>query len=257
MSDKTATQRTAGERIAKRIARAGVASRREAERMILAGRVRLNGRRLASPAVNVGPDDMIEIDGRPIPTPEDPRLWRYHKPRGLVTSTRDPEGRPTIFERLPPELPRVMAVGRLDITSEGLLLLTNDGTLKRHLELPTTGWLRRYRVRIHGRPDDRSLEPLRRGITIDGERFRPMRVTIDHQQGANAWLTIAVREGRNREIRRALGALGFPVSRLIRVSYGSFQLGRLARGAVEEVPARVLREQLGAAGVAGYRLTPT
>ena len=245
MSTTSSSDGPQTERIAKRLSRAGVASRREAERLIRAGRVRLNGRVLDTPAVNVGPEDVIEVDGRPIPEPDRPRLWRYHKPRGLVTSARDEEGRPTIFDRLPPGLPRVMPVGRLDIASEGLLLLTNDGGLKRRLELPATGWMRRYRVRVHGRPDDAMLEPLRQGITVDGECFRPMDVRIDRQQGTNAWLTIGVREGRNREIRRALAALGLPVSRLIRISYGPFQLGRLPKGAVEEVPGRVLRDQLG------------
>lgn len=245
MSTSSTSDGPQTERIAKRLSRAGIASRREAERLIREGRVRVNGRVLSTPAFNVGPDDVIEVDGRTVGEPDRPRLWRYHKPRGLVTTARDEKGRPTIFERLPPELPRVMPVGRLDIASEGLLLLTNHGELKRRLELPATGWVRRYRVRVHGRPDDEALEPLRRGITVDGERFRPMQVSIDRWQGTNAWLTIGVREGRNREIRRALGALGLPVSRLIRVSYGPFQLGGLPRGAVEEVPARVLKDQLG------------
>ena len=234
-----------GERIAKRLARAGVASRREAERMIEAGRVRLNGRVLATPAVNVTEADRITVDGKPLAAPEPPRLWRYHKPAGLVTTTRDEKGRPTIFERLPDELPRVMTVGRLDLNSEGLLLLTNDGAIKRRLELPSTGWLRKYRVRVHGAPSDDALGPLRRGITVEGERFQPMSVSIDRQQGANAWLTVGLREGRNREVRRALEAIGLVVNRLIRISYGPFQLGDLASGAVEEVRAKVLADQLG------------
>lgn len=233
------------ERIAKRLARAGVASRREAERMIADGRVRLNGRRLETPAVTVTPADRIEVDGKPVAEPEPARLWRYHKPAGLVTTARDEQGRPTVFDRLPPELPRVVSVGRLDLTSEGLLLLTNDGELKRRLELPSTGWLRRYRVRVHGRPDAERLAPLERGIEIEGERFQPMQVAVDRQQGANAWLTLGLREGRNREIRRALSAVGFDVNRLIRVSYGPFQLGELAAGAVEEVRPKVLADQLG------------
>ncbi len=235
----------AGERIAKRLARAGVASRREAERMIEAGRVTLNGTVLASPAVNVTARDRILVDGRPLPEAEAPRLWRYHKPAGLVTTARDEQGRPTVFDRLPPELPRVVSVGRLDLSSEGLLLLTNDGELKRRLELPSTGWLRKYRVRVHGTPTDAMLAPLTRGLTVDGERFQPMSVTIDRQQGANAWLTVGLREGRNREIRRALEAVGLTVNRLIRISYGPFQLGDLAPGAVEEVRPRVLADQLG------------
>lgn len=233
------------ERIAKRISRAGAASRREAERMIEAGRVRLNGQRLDSAATLVDAQDRIEIDGVPLAAPEPPRVWRYHKPSGRVTTTRDEEGRPTIFEALPEDMPRVMSVGRLDLTSEGLLLLTNDGGLKRVLELPSTGWLRRYRVRIKGNPDPTDLDPLRRGIEVEGIRYAPMEVQIDRMQGANAWLTIGLREGKNREIRKVLGALGFDVNRLLRVSYGPFQLGDLERGAVEEVRRSVLRDQIG------------
>lgn len=234
-------------RIAKVLARAGLASRREAETIIAAGRVSVNGKRIDSPALNVGPKDRITVDGKPLPQPEPSRLWLYHKPLGLVTTTRDDEGRPTVFESLPDEMPRVVSVGRLDLNSEGLLLLTNDGALKRKLELPSTGWLRKYRVRVNGSPDDALLAPLRKGVTIDGERFQPMEVAIDRQQGANAWLTIGIREGRNREIRRALAHVGLSVNRLIRISYGPFQLGTLERGAVEEVKSRVLREQLGGA----------
>ena len=241
-------------RIAKVLARAGLASRREAEAIITAGRVSVNGKRIDSPALNVGPQDRITVDGKPLPQPEPARLWLYHKPLGLVTTTRDDEGRPTVFESLPEELPRVVSVGRLDLNSEGLLLLTNDGELKRKLELPSTGWLRKYRVRVNGTPDDTMLIPLRRGVTIDGERFQPMEIAIDRQKGANAWLTIGIREGRNREIRRALTQIGLSVNRLIRISYGPFQLGTLARGAVEEVKARVLREQLGGPAEPG-RLT--
>ncbi|MEM6441890.1 MAG: pseudouridine synthase, partial [Pseudomonadota bacterium] len=237
----------AGERIAKRLARAGVASRRGAEAMIAAGRVRVNGRAIDSPALDVLPSDRIEVDGAPLPDAEPPRLWRYHKPVGLVTTEHDEKGRPTVFERLPEGLPRVLSVGRLDLTSEGLLLLTNDGALKRRLELPSTGWLRRYRVRVHGRPSEADLAPLERGLEVDGERFRPMSVALDRQQGANAWLTVGLREGRNREVRRAFGALGFEVGRLIRVGYGPFQLGDLAAGAAEEVRPKVLRDQLGEA----------
>jgi 23S rRNA pseudouridine2605 synthase len=234
-----------GDRIAKVMARAGVASRREAERMIEAGRVAVNGKPITSPALNVTPADKIEIDGKELSAPEPPRLWLYHKPSGLVTTTKDEKGRKTIFDALPDELPRVMTIGRLDLTSEGLLLLTNDGDVKRRLELPSTGWLRRYRVRINGRPQDGDLDPLRKGLTVDGETFQPMQVTLDRQQGANAWATVALREGKNREIRRAMDAVGLTVNRLIRVSYGPFQLGDLKPGAVEEVRPRVLRDQLG------------
>lgn len=234
-----------GERIAKRLARAGVASRREVERMIEAGRVSVNGKKLDSPALNVTGADTILVDGRPVAAAEPARLWRYHKPPGLVTSARDEKGRATVFDRLPPELPRVMSVGRLDLTSEGLLLLTNDGELKRKLELPSTGWVRKYRVRANGNASDQRLQPLRDGITIDGERFQPMSIDFDKQSGANVWLTMGIREGRNREIRRALEEVGLIVNRLIRVSYGPFQLGDLARGGVEEIRPKILRDQLG------------
>jgi 23S rRNA pseudouridine2605 synthase len=236
-----------GERIAKRLARAGVASRRDAERMIAEGRVRLNGRVLDTPAVTVTAADRIEVDGAPLADAEPPRLWRYHKPSGLVTTARDEKGRDTVFDHLPPDMPRVMSVGRLDLTSEGLLLLTNDGEIKRRLELPSTGWVRKYRVRAHGAPSDAAMEKLRAGITVDGERFKPMLVTLDKVQGANSWLTIGLREGKNREIRRALETIGLTVNRLIRISYGPFQLGDLPEGAVEEVKGKVLADQLGLA----------
>lgn len=234
-----------GERIARRMARAGVASRRAAEAMIAEGRVAVNGEVIESPALNVTPRDRITVDGVPLATPEGPRLWRYYKPIGLVTSERDEKGRETVFSRLPEDMPRVVSVGRLDLNSEGLLLLTNDGALKRRLELPSTGWLRKYRVRAHGAATDATLEPLRRGISVDGERFQPMTVTVDRQQGSNVWLTVALREGRNREVRRALDAVGLSVNRLIRVSYGPFQLGDLEPGQVEEVRPKAVREQLG------------
>lgn len=233
------------DRIAKVLARAGVASRRGAEAMILAGRVAVNGRTIDSPALNVTAADRITVDGAPLAEPEPPRLWLYHKPAGLVTTARDEKGRETVFDALPEDMPRVMSVGRLDLNSEGLLLLTNDGELKRRLELPATGWLRKYRVRVNGVPTEATFEPLRAGLTLDGERFRPMTVTLDRQQGANAWVTVSLREGRNREIRRAMEALGLPVSRLIRISYGPFRLGALKPGEVQEVKARVLRDQLG------------
>ena len=233
------------ERIAKRLSRAGIASRREAERMIEAGRVTVNGKIIDSPALNVGPGDKITVDGKPVGEADRPRLWLYHKPTGLVTSAKDEKGRETVFDTLPAELPRVMSVGRLDLNSEGLLLLTNDGGLKRRLELPTTGWLRKYRVRVKGTPTEAMLEPLRKGMVIDGERFQAMEATLDRQQGANAWLTVGLREGKNREIRRAMMEIGLDVNRLIRVSYGPFRLGTLKAGEVEEIKPRVLRDQLG------------
>ena len=233
------------ERIAKVLARAGIASRREAERLIEAGRVAINGKTIASPALNVTPADRITFDGKPVEPADIPRLWLYHKPEGLVTTAKDEKGRRTVFDALPDNLPRVMSIGRLDIGSEGLLLLTNDGGIKRRLELPSTGWLRKYRVRIHGTPEDSAFAPLRRGLTVDGERFRPMDVALDRQQGANAWVTVGIREGKNREIRRAMEAIGLPVNRLIRISYGPFRLGELKPGEVSEVKGRVLRDQLG------------
>ena len=232
------------ERIAKRLSRAGVASRREAERMIEAGRVRLNGKQLKTPAITVTELDRIEVDGKLIGEAEPARLWRYHKPQGLVTTERDEKGRATVFQKLPMDLPRVMSVGRLDIASEGLLLLTNDGGLKRQLELPSTGWLRRYRVRVHGVVTDRMVEPLLKGITVDGVSYQPMQLQIDSQKGANAWLTVGIREGKNREVRRAMEAVGLTVNRLIRTAYGPFQLGELAAGQVDEIRAKVMREQL-------------
>jgi 23S rRNA pseudouridine2605 synthase len=234
-----------GDRIAKVLSRAGVASRREAERMIEAGRVRVNGEQILSPALNVTDADKISVDGKPVGQPEHERMWLYHKPTGLVTTDRDEKGRSTIYDDLPADMPRVMSIGRLDINSEGLLLLTNDGGIKRKLELPSTGWLRRYRARVNGRPSDENLEPLRRGITVDGDRFQPMEVSIDRQQGANAWLTIGLREGKNREIRRAMEAVGLSVNRLIRISYGPFQLGELKQGEVEEIRRKIVRDQLG------------
>ena len=252
MATKETTKETAGqpaapagERIAKVLSRAGIASRREAERMIELGEVAVNGKTIDSPALNVTPRDRITVRGEPLADAEPARLWLYYKPEGLVTSASDEKGRPTVFDNLPPDLPRVMSVGRLDLNSEGLLLLTNDGALKRRLELPSTGWLRKYRVRIKGNPTDPDLEPLRRGITVEGERFQPMAITLDRHQGANAWLTVGLREGKNREIRRALSAINLTVNRLIRVSYGPFRLGDLEPGQVEEVKAKTLREQLG------------
>jgi 23S rRNA pseudouridine2605 synthase len=234
-----------GDRIAKVLSRAGVASRREAERMIEAGRVSVNGRVIDSPALNVTPKDKIIVDGKPVAEPEPPRIWLYHKPTGLVTTNRDEKGRETIFDALPEDMPRVMTVGRLDLNSEGLLLLTNDGEVKRKLELPSTGWLRKYRVRINGRAKHEDFAPLRKGLRIGAEKFQPMDVALDRQQGANAWVTVALREGKNREIRRAMEEIGFTVNRLIRVSYGPFQLGNLKPGEVDELRRRVVRDQLG------------
>ena len=234
-----------GDRIAKVLARAGVASRREAERMIEAGRVTVNGRKIDSPALNVTGRDKIAVDGKPLAAAEPARLWLYHKPPGLVTTTRDEQGRPTIFDDLPEEMPRVMSVGRLDLNSEGLLLLTNDGAIKRRLELPSTGWLRKYRVRVNGRPTDEVLKPLREGIEVEGQKFQPMQVSLDRQQGANAWLTVSLEEGRNREIRKVMEHMGLEVNRLIRLAYGPFQLGNLDRGQVDEIKGKVLKEQLG------------
>ena len=213
--------------------------------MIADGRVAVNGKLISSPALNVTDRDKIAVDGKTIGAPEQARMWLYHKPAGLVTTERDDQDRPTVFASLPDELPRVMSVGRLDLNSEGLLLLTNDGGLKRRLELPSTGWLRRYRVRIKGSASEAKLDQLREGITVEGVRYQPMQVTFDRQQGANAWLTISLREGKNREIRRAMEAIGVTVNRLIRVSYGPFQLNDLKPGDVEEIKQRVLRDQLG------------
>lgn len=234
-----------GDRIAKVLARAGVCSRRDAERMIADGRVAVNGRRLDTPALNVTPNDNITVDGKPVGEPDPPRLWRYHKPTGLVTTNRDPQGRETVFQKLPASLPRVNAVGRLDINTEGLLLLTNDGGMKRFLELPSTGWLRRYRVRAFGKADEARLAALKKGIEIDGVNYRSIEATLERVQGGNVWLTMALREGKNREIKKVLEALDLKVNRLIRLSFGPFQLGQLESGRVEEVPRRVLRQQLG------------
>jgi 23S rRNA pseudouridine2605 synthase len=234
-----------GQRIAKVIARAGLGSRREAEAWIAAGRVAVNGSTIASPALDVTDFDRITVDGEPLPTRERTRLFLYHKPRGLMTTHADPQGRPTIFQKLPRDLPRLISVGRLDFNTEGLLLLTNDGALARVLELPATGWLRRYRVRAHGAISQDQLDGLRRGVTIDGIHYGPIEAALDRVQGSNAWLTLGIREGKNREVRNVLGHLGLSVTRLIRVSFGPFQLGELGEGEVEEVRTRVLREQLG------------
>ncbi len=232
-------------RIAKAMARAGLCSRREAERWIEDGRVSINGRVLNTPAMDVGPRDVVKVDGQPLPLAEAARLWRYHKPKGLVTTHYDPEGRPTVFDSLPPDLPRVVSIGRLDYNSEGLLLLTNDGELARHLELPSTGWLRRYRVRAYGRLTQDDLDPLKDGITVEGITYGPIEATLDSVQSGNMWLTMGLREGKNREVRKILGSLGLEVNRLIRISFGPFQLLDLEPGAAETVRRRVLADQLG------------
>lgn len=235
-----------GERVAKVLARAGLCSRRDAERWIAEGRVALRGEVLTSPAVNVADPHELRVDGKPLPDADRARLWRYHKPAGLVTTHRDEKGRPTVFAALPKELPRLISVGRLDLNSEGLLLLTNDGALARRLELPANGWLRRYKVRVHGAVDAARLAALEAGVTIEGISYGAIHAALERQQGSNAWLVVSLREGRNREVRRVMKHLGLAVTRLIRLAYGPFQLGNLERGAIEEVNQRVLREQLGA-----------
>jgi 23S rRNA pseudouridine2605 synthase len=241
----TDTSRPEGERIAKVIARAGLASRREAEAWIAAGRVAVNGAVIASPALNITAADTIVVDGVPLRSRERTRLFLYNKPRGLVTTNSDPQGRPTIFSSLPKNLPRLISVGRLDLNTEGLLLLTNDGGLARVLELPATAWLRRYRVRALGRVTQDALDRLRPGVTIDGVRYGSVEATLDREQGSNVWLTFAIREGKNREVRKVLETLGLKVNRLIRVAFGPFQLGELADGAVKEIESQALRAELG------------
>lgn len=247
IEDLAAPEETAGrgERIAKYLARAGIASRRDAEKLIAEGKVKLAGQVVSSPATFVQPGDVLTVGGRPVAAPDRTRLFRYHKPAGLVTTHRDERGRTTVFEELPAGLPRLVSIGRLDLTSEGLLLLTNDGALARQLELPANGWLRRYRVRVHGAVDERTLATLAQGLTVEGVRYGPIQAGLDSRQGANAWLTVALQEGKNREIRRVMQHLGLAVNRLIRTAYGPFQLGNLPRGAAEEVNAKVLRDQLG------------
>ena len=244
--DGNREQHKSGERIAKVIARAGLGSRREAEGLIAAGRVAINGTVIQTPACNVTDADRVTVDGEPLPARERTLLFLYHKPRGLMTTHADPQGRPTVFQRLPKELPRLISIGRLDFNTEGLLLLTNDGALARALELPSSGWLRRYRVRAHGMVTQAQLDALRQGVTISGIRYGPIETALERVQGTNLWLTFAIREGKSREVRNVLGHLGLEVTRLIRVSFGPFQLGELAQGAVEEVRTRTLREQLGA-----------
>lgn len=234
------------ERIAKYIARTGICSRREAETLIAQQRITVNGETVTSPAFNVSGDEKILFDGEKLPQIDKTRLWLYYKPEGLVTSHKDPQGRPTVFANLPKELPRVVSVGRLDLNSEGLLLLTNSGELSRKLELPSNGWSRRYKVRVHGRVNEKSLADLQNGISVDGINYGPIKAEIETVKGSNAWLMITLSEGKNREIRKVMKHLGLDVARLIRLSYGPFQLGALKPGEVKEVPGKVLKEQLGA-----------
>lgn len=238
------TEEARGERIAKWLGRTGVASRRDAERMIEEGRIKLNGQPVTHPATFVTNNDVVQVDGKVASAPERTRLWRYHKPDGLVTTHKDPEGRPTVFASLPEGMPRVISVGRLDLNSEGLLLLTNDGELARRLELPSNGWIRRYRVRVFGVVDEARLASLAGGSVFEGVRYGPIEAALDSKKGDNAWLTVALREGKNREIRKVMAGLNLHVSRLLRTSYGPFQLGTLLRGELEEVQSRVIRDQL-------------
>ncbi len=252
MSDETATGEDGGggavsrdgDRIAKWLARAGVASRRDAERLVADGKVSLNGAAVTHPATFVAAGDIVQVAGQVVDAPARARLWRYHKPDGVMTTHKDPEGRPTVFQKMPAGMPRVVSVGRLDLNSEGLLLMTNDGALARQLELPSNGWIRRYRVRVHGDIEPRALADLARGLVIDGTRYAGIEAGLDSRKGTNAWLTVSLREGRNREIRRVMQHLNLSVTRLIRIAYGPFQLGNLERGGVAEVPPKVLREQL-------------
>jgi 23S rRNA pseudouridine2605 synthase len=236
-----------GERIAKRLARVGICSRRDAERLIEDGRVSVDGKVLTSPALNVTESNIIMVDGTPIDAPEETRVWRYHKSAGTITTARDPQGRPTVFEKLPPELPRVVSVGRLDFNTEGLLLLTNDGELARHLELPANAWLRHYRVRVYGDVNPKKLASLADGVTISGVHYEPMKVEIENtkEAGTNTWLSVTIREGKNREVRKIMEHMDLQVTRLIRTAFGPFQLGKLPRGGIEEVPRGPLRDSVG------------
>jgi len=244
-SPRPPREKKSGERIAKVVSRAGLASRRDAEEWIVQGRVTVNGRVINSPALDVTANDVVAVDGKPLPPRERTRLFMFHKPRGLMTTHADPEGRPTVFDNLPEGLPRLISIGRLDFNTEGLLLLTNDGGLARALELPDTGWLRRYRVRAHGEVTQAQLDELKKGVEVDGVKYGPIDATLERDHGANVWLVFAIREGKNREVRNVMAHLGLEVNRLIRISYGPFQLGELPEGEVEEVKTRVLREQLG------------
>ena len=234
-----------GERIAKVIARAGVCSRREAEQLIADGHVTLNHKILKTAAINVTEADQIRINGKLLPQAEDSKLWRYHKPDGLVVSHKDPQGRTSVFDKLRQQLPRVMSIGRLDINTEGLLLLTNDGEIERLLELPSSGWIRRYRVRAYGKMDDAGLERLKGGVEIEGVRYGPVEAKVETSQGDNVWMTVSIREGKNREVKKICDYLGLQVNRLIRTNFGPFQLGDLKRGGIEEIPRKFWQEQLG------------
>lgn len=245
VSNAVSTEQETQERIAKRMARAGLCSRRQAEVWILDGRVKVNNKLLTTPAFTVSQSDKVEVDGKIISQKERTRLWLFHKPSGTVTTNQDPEGRKTIFELMPDDLPRLMSIGRLDINTEGLLLMTNDGGLSRVLELPATGWLRRYRVRVHGHVKQEDLDQLQDGIAVEGVLYGAIEAKLEHEQGTNSWLSVALREGKNREIKKVLGHLGLEVTRLIRISFGPFQLGDLPKGAVREIRSRMLRDQLG------------
>lgn len=235
----------AGERLAKRIARAGLCSRREAESWIEAGRVKVNGAKIVSPALNVTENDAVVVDGKLLQPIEQTRLWLYHKPAGLVTTHKDPEGRPTVFDALPKGLPRVVSIGRLDLNSEGLLLLTNDGALARKLELPSTGWIRKYRVRVYGAIAPSMIAEMKKGVAIEGVQYGSVEAVLDSQNGNNSWLTVSLKEGKNREIRKIFEHYGCKVSRLLRLSYGSFQLASLPKGEVKEVQSRVIKAFIG------------
>ena len=247
MNQKDNKSNFEGERIAKRLARAGVCSRRDAERMIAEGRVSVDGKILASPALNVTEASVITVDGKRLDAAEETRVWRYHKPAGTITTSRDPQGRPTVFEKMPPEMPRVVSVGRLDFNTEGLLLLTNDGELARHLELPANAWLRHYRVRVYGDVDPAKIASVAKGVTISGIRYEPVKIEIEKtkEEGTNKWLAVTIHEGKNREVRKIMDYLGLQVTRLIRVAFGPFPLGKLPRGGIEEIPRLALRESLG------------
>ncbi len=241
----TQDEKTSGDRIAKVIARAGICSRRDAEKMIADGRVALDGEIVKTPAIKVGENQVVSVDGKPLDEPAPARLWRYHKPAGLVTTHRDPNGRPTVFANLPKHLPRVVSIGRLDFNSEGLLLLTNDGEIARRLELPAGGWPRKYRARLFGKVTQADLDKLAQGVTINGVKYGPVIADLERSRGVYAWATVSLKEGKNREVKRVMESIGLKVARLIRVQFGPFHLGQLAEGAVEEIPAKLWREQLG------------
>ncbi len=238
------TESPSGERIAKVIARSGLCSRREAERMIESGRVSLDGNIIDKPGINVTPSNVILVDGKPIAAPEKARLWIFHKPKGVITSNGDPQGRKTVFEILPDYMPRVISVGRLDFNTEGLLLLTNDGKLARHMELPSTGWVRKYKVRAFGTIENHRLDILRRGATISGVKYGSAKIEVEKTQNDNSWLTVSITEGKNREVRKMLEFIGLEVNRLIRVSYGPFQLGSLDVLEAKEVSEQIIRQQI-------------